>query len=123
MNVTLWVMQVALAVVFAVAGGAKLSQPRMALAGRMQWVTDATDAQVKTVGLLEVLAAIGLVVPPLVHVATFLVPLAAVGVVCLMVGAIVTHIRIGETQTIWFNVLLLLMAAVVAVARFGPYHF
>ncbi len=123
MNVTLWIIQLLLAVVFAVAGTAKVSRPRLALAGRMHWVVDATDAQVKGVGALEILAAIGLVVPPLVHVATFLTPLAAVGVVCLMVGAIVTHLRLGEPQTLGVNVVLLLLAAIVAVARFGPYPF
>ena len=64
MNGTLWILQLALALVFAVAGAAKVSQPRLALAGRMHWVADATDAQVKGVGVLEILAGIGLVVPP-----------------------------------------------------------
>jgi len=81
MDPFLWVIQVLLAVVFAATGTVKLSQPRLALAGRMHWVVDATDAQVKSIGALEILAAIGLVLPPLVHVATFLAPLAAVGVV------------------------------------------
>jgi hypothetical protein len=58
-----------------------------------------------------------------VHVAAFLTPLAAVGVVCLMVGATVTHLRLGEPQSIVVNVVLLLLAAIVAMARFGAYHF
>lgn len=123
MNAVLWGVQVLLALVFAITGTAKLSRPRLALAGRMRWVEDASDAQVKTVGLLEVLAAIGLVAPPLVHIATFLTPLAAVGVVFLMVGAAITHVRIREPQTLWVNALLLLLGAAVALARFGPYHF
>ena len=123
MNVTLWIIQLLLAVVFAVAGTAKVSQPRLALAGRMHWVVDATDAQVKGIGMLEILAAIGLVVPPIVHVATFVTPLAALGVVCLMVGAMVTHLRLGERQTLVVNVVLIVLAAMVALARFGPYQF
>lgn len=123
MNGTLWAIQVLLALVFAVTGAAKLTRPRLALAGRMRWVVDASDAQVKGVGLLEVMAAVGLVFPPLLHIATFLTPLAAVGVVCLMVGAAVTHIRIGEPQTLPVNVVLMVLGAVVAVARFGSYHF
>jgi len=123
MNATLWGIQILLALVFTVTGAAKLTQPRPALAGRMSWVEDASDAQVKTVGLLEVLAAIGLIAPPLLHIATFLTPLAAAGVVLLMIGAAVTHIRIGEPQTLWVNVLLLVLGAAVAIARFGPYHF
>jgi uncharacterized membrane protein YphA (DoxX/SURF4 family) len=75
------------------------------------------------VGTLEVLAAIGLVVPPLVHVATFLTPLAAVGLVVLMGGAVVTHVRRSEAQLSAVNGLLLILAAVVAVGRIGPYPF
>ncbi len=123
MNITLWVIQVLLAVVMAVTGGIKLTQPRPALAGRMSWVVNASDAQVKGIGALEVAASISLLAPPMLHVATFLTPLAAVGVVCLMIGAMLTHVRIGERDRIWVNVLLLLLAAVVAVGRFGPYPF
>ena len=57
------------------------------------------------------------------HVATFLTPLAAVGVVWLMMGAMVTHLSLGERQSLVVNVVLLLLAGIVAMARFGPYHF
>jgi hypothetical protein len=70
-----------------------------------------------------VLAAVGLVVPPLLHIATFLTPLAAVGVILLMLGAGATHLRIGEPRMLIVNGLLLVLATVVAIARFGPYHF
>jgi uncharacterized membrane protein YphA (DoxX/SURF4 family) len=123
MNTTLWVIQVLLAVVMAVTGVMKLTQSRPALAGRMAWVVDVSDVQVKGIGALEVAAAIGLIAPPILHIATFLTPLAAVGVVCLMIGAMVTHVRIGERDRIWVNVLLLVLAAIVAVGRFGPYPF
>ncbi len=49
----------------------KLARPRLAFAGQMGWVEDLGDAQVNGIGALEVLAGIGLVVPPLVGVATF----------------------------------------------------
>lgn len=121
MNVTLWIIQVLLAVVFAATGALKLSRPRMALAGSMSWVVHATDAQVKTLGALELLAAIGLVAPPLTHIATFLTPLAALGVVFLMVGATVTHLRMHEPERVWVTGLLMVLAAFVAVARFAVY--
>jgi hypothetical protein len=123
MNVMLSAIQIVLALVFAVAGATKLWRPRLALAGRMPWVEDMSDVQVKGIGLLEMAAAVGLVAPPLLHVATFLTPLAAVGVILLMLGAAATNLRIGERQILPVNVLLLALAAFVAVARFGPYHF
>lgn len=123
MNVTLWIIQVLLAVVLAATGAIKLIRPRLSLQGQMAWVVEASDAQVKGIGVLEVLAAIGLVAPPALHIATFLTPLAAVGVIFLMIGAMATHFRIGERERIWVNVLLLVLAAAVALGRFGLYPF
>jgi uncharacterized membrane protein YphA (DoxX/SURF4 family) len=123
MNIVLWIIQVLLALIFLAAGSMKLARPRLALAGQLPFVEDFSDAQVKGIGALEVLAAIGLVVPPLVHIATFLTPLAAVGLVLLMAGAAATHLRRHEPQMLAVNGTLLILAAVVAIGRFGPYPF
>jgi uncharacterized membrane protein YphA (DoxX/SURF4 family) len=123
MNIALWIIQLLLAVTFLGSGVNKLARPRLALAGQMPYVQDFSDMQVKGIGTLEVLAAIGLVVPPLLHVATFLTPLAAAGVVLLMGGAAATHVRRREPRMVLVNAVLLILAAVVAVLRFGPYHF
>jgi uncharacterized membrane protein YphA (DoxX/SURF4 family) len=119
MNTALWTIELLLAITFLTSGVNKLARPRLALAGRMPYVEDFTDAQVKGIGALEVLAAVGLVVPPLTKLATFLTPLAAVGLVLLMGGATVTHLRRREPQMMAVNGLLLILAAVVAVGRFG----
>jgi hypothetical protein len=76
---------------------------------------------VRTIGALEVLAGVGLLLPAVTGVATVLVPLAAVGLALLMVGAAATHRRRGELPMIGINAVLLLLAVVVAWARFGPY--
>jgi uncharacterized membrane protein YphA (DoxX/SURF4 family) len=123
MNIALWIVQVLLAMVFLLAGIIKLTQPRPKLAERMAWVQDFSDRQVKAIGSLEILAAIGLTVPAALHIASFLAPLAAAGLVLLMLGAAATHARRSEPQGIATNVVLLLLAAVVALGRFGPYHF
>src|SRR6266540_3214215 len=62
-NVVVWVVQVLLAVAFLGAGAMKVSQPRQRLATNMGWVEDYSDTGVKTVGALEVLAALGLILP------------------------------------------------------------
>ena len=123
MNTTLWTLQFLLAAAFATTGGAKLLRPRLALAGRMPFVVDFSDRQIKGIGMLEVLAAIGLIVPPLLGIGVFLAPLAALGLVGTMIGAALTHIRRGEYLSIAVNGVLLVMAAIVAWGRFGPYHF
>jgi uncharacterized membrane protein YphA (DoxX/SURF4 family) len=121
MNVAVWVLQVLLALAFLVAGVVKSTQPRQKLATSMGWVEDFSDNTVRTIGVLELLAGIGLLLPSVTGVATVLVPLAAVGLALLMLLAALTHRRRGETQMIAVDAVLLLVAVVVAWARFGPY--
>lgn len=123
MNIALWIIQVVLALTFLGSGVTKLSRPHLALVGQLPYVADFSDNQVKGIGTLEVLAATGLIVPPLLHISTFLTPLAAVGLILLMGGAIATHLRRREQQMVAVNSVLLILAAVVAIGRFGPYPF
>jgi uncharacterized membrane protein YphA (DoxX/SURF4 family) len=123
MNVFLWILQVVLAVAFAAAGLAKLTQPKAKLSATMGWVDDFSAGAVKMIGAIEVLAAIGLVLPALTGIAPVLTPLAAVGLVLVMVGAAIVHARRREYPNIAVNVVLLTLAAIVAWGRFGPYAF
>jgi hypothetical protein len=123
-NIVLWVVQGVLAALFLASGGIKLAQSRKQLAGRgMDYVEDFSGGVVKTIGAVEVLAAVGLVLPGLTGIATILVPLAASGLVLVMIGAAITHIRRGEYQGVAINIALLVLAAVAAWGRFGPYAF
>lgn len=123
MQVFLWIVAGLLALAFLAAGGMKLTQPREKLAASMGWVEDFSAPMVKLIGGLEVLAALGLILPGLTGIAPVLTPLAAAGLVLVMIGAIVVHLRRGEHQMIVANAVLLLLAAVVAWGRFGPYAF
>jgi hypothetical protein len=89
----------------------------------MGWVDEMPLGLVRTIGILEILAAVGLILPPLLDIAPILAPLAATGLVLIMIGAIVTHARRHESAYIAGNVVLLLLAAFVAWGRFGPYSF
>ena len=124
MNIVLWIIAGLLAAAFLAGGAMKLAQPREQLAARgLGFVEDFGDGGVKAIGALEVLAGLGLVVPAVTGVAPVLVPLAALGVVLLMIGAMVVHLRRGETQLIVVNVAILALAAVVAWGRLGPQPF
>lgn len=61
--------------------------------------------------------------PPLLGILPGLTPLAAAGLVILMLGTIVFHIRRGEYPNVGFHALLGALAAVVALGRLSPYHF
>ncbi|MEU0316788.1 DoxX family protein [Nocardioides sp. NPDC006273] len=124
MNMLLWVLAGVLAAIFLAAGLRTVLQPKEKLAAAgMGWVVGVNPVAVKALGALEVLAAVGLTLPALVDIAPILVPLAATGLIALMVGAAITHARQRETPMIVLNLVLLAMAAVVAWGRFGPHSF
>ncbi|MFD3417697.1 DoxX family protein [Streptomyces decoyicus] len=122
MNVLLWVLAGVLAVAFLAAGTMKLSQPKQKLAASgMGWTEEVSAGTVKLIGSVEVLAALGLVLPPALGIAPVLAPLASLGLALVMLGAMGVHARRSEAQMIAVNVVLLALAAVVAWGRFGPY--
>jgi uncharacterized membrane protein YphA (DoxX/SURF4 family) len=122
MNIALWIIAGLLALAFLASGVMKLTQPKEKLAASgMGWTEDFSPGMVKMIGALELLAAIGLILPAALDIAPVLVPLAAVGLVVIMIGAAITHARRKEYPMIAINVVLLALAAVVAWGRFGPY--
>ena len=118
MIIALWIVQILLALVFLMAGFMKTTKPKEALQDKMAYVEDFSQGTVRLIGALEILAAIGLVLPVLTGVLPWLTPLAALGLVLTMVGAAITHVRRGEYQMIVGNVALLALAAFVAYGRF-----
>lgn len=123
MNIALWIVQALLAVAFLGAGAMKLTQPKEKLVTSLAWAESFSPTSIKLIGAAEILGALGLVLPALTWIAPVLTPLAAVGLAVVMVGAIVTHGRRGETPMIAVNAVLLALAVFVAWGRFGPYAF
>ena len=118
MGIALWVAQVLLAVAFLGAGATKLSQPKEKLAKNIAWVEDFSQPAVRLIGAVEVLGPIGVVLPALTGILPWLTPLAALGLVLLMVGAALTHLRRKEYGNVAINAVLLVLAAFVAYGRF-----
>jgi hypothetical protein len=124
MDVFLWVAAGLLAAVLLAVGVPKLIKSKAALATAGQgWVEDFPGGAVKAIGALEILAAVGLILPALLDLAPILVPLAATGVVLLMIGAAITHARRGEYKNIALNVVLGILALTIAVFLFGSQSF
>lgn len=121
MIIAVWIASGLLALVNLFAGGMKIATHKSKLGERMGWVEDFGGPTIKVIGALEVLAAIGLIVPPLTGILPILAPLAASGLVILQIGAIITHIRRGEQKAIGVNIVILLLALFVALARFGVF--
>ena len=121
MNIVLWVLQGLLAAAFLMAGLTKVSQPKDKLVKQMGWVEDFSDNAVKGIGAVEILAALGLILPAATGIATILTPLAATGLVVTMILAGIVHVRRDEQSKLPINIVLLILAAIVAWGRFGPY--
>lgn len=90
-NRRLWIAQGIVAAIFLFAGGMKLLTPADVLAAQSHF----PGAFMKFIGVCETLGALGLVLPGLLHVQSRLTPLAATGLVVIMIGAVVTSIIQG----------------------------
>ena len=119
MNIVLWVVQILLALAFLMAGTLKITQPIDKLAARMQWVNSMRPPElVRLIGTLEVLGAIGLILPAVTGIWPWLTPVAGIGLMLTMIGAAMLHARRGEAAHIAPNIILLLLAAFIVIGRF-----
>ncbi|WP_328992259.1 DoxX family protein [Kribbella sp. NBC_01245] len=125
MNVALWIIASLLAVVFLANGLMKLAQPKEKLAASSltSWAEDFSPGAIKAMGALQLAAAIGLTLPAILKIAPIFVPLAALGLVAMMTGAAIVHLRRNEPARIIPNLILIVLAAIVVWGRFGPYTF
>lgn len=121
MNLALWIAAGLLATVFLVAGSTKLfvSRERLARAPGGAWVNDFSGGFVKSLGAVKVLGAVGLIVPGALDVAPVLVPLAAVGLGLIMIGAAIVEFRLRDGRHVAVNLMYLAVIAFVASGRFA----
>ncbi|MFY1573562.1 DoxX family protein [Verrucosispora sp. WMMD703] len=120
MNLALWIAAGLLAAVALAGGISKTFVPKEKLAAHSggEWTGHASVGFVKTLGVLELLAAVGLILPAVLDIAPFMVPVTAVCWILLMVGAMITHARFGQPKLVMLNLVYLLLAAFIAWGRF-----
>ena len=102
-------------------GLVKLTKPREELVDKMAFMEDFTDGPIKAIGALEVLAAVGLILPGITGIAPVLVPLAAIGITLIQTGAVIVHARRSETKQLIMNLVIIAMAVFIAWGRIGDY--
>ncbi|MBD2868632.1 DoxX family protein [Paenibacillus arenilitoris] len=125
MNLALWIATGLLAVVALASGINKTFIPKEKL-GKYpggEWVEDVSVGFLKSLGVLEILAAVGLILPAVIDIAPILVPVTAVCWVLVMIGAIITHLRHGDNKSVVANLIYLALAVFIAWGRFGPESF
>ena len=122
MKIARWIVAGLMAAIYLLSGFGKLLVPRermAAMGDASRWVLDFRPGTLKAIGALEILGALGLILPALLDIAPILVPLAASGLTLIMAGAVTMRIRRGETKTALVDATYLALTAFVAIGRFA----
>ena len=118
LDLGLWSAQVVLALLFGFIGYMKVSQSLTELAGTMPWTMDVPGELVRFIGTMELLGALGLLLPALTRRETYLVPLAGLGLACITGLAVCFHLLRGEIPMAGVPAILTLVGAFIAWGRF-----
>jgi uncharacterized membrane protein YphA (DoxX/SURF4 family) len=113
MNIALWIIQALLALLFLFAGGMKLIMPIEEMTGQIPM----PGLFLRFIGVCEVLGGLGLVLPWLLRIRPGLTPLAAAGLVIIMIGATATTIIIGQVATSILPLMVGILCFFVAYGR------
>jgi hypothetical protein len=113
MNAALWIVQGLLALVFLVGGVTKLVLPIEAMTAEIRL----PGLFLRFIGVAETLGAIGLILPGLLRIRPGLTPLAAAGLVIIMIGATAITVAINGVLTALLPLVVGLAAAFVAYGR------
>jgi uncharacterized membrane protein YphA (DoxX/SURF4 family) len=119
MNIALWIIQGLLAALFLFTGVVKLVLPIEEMTKQMPM----PGLFLRFIGVAEVFGALGLIIPGLTRIQPGLTPLAAAGLVLIMIGATVTMLASGEIAMSLFPLVVGILAAFVAYGRWrlAPY--
>ena len=125
MDTILWIAAGLLALVALAGGITKTFIPKEKLEQNegAAWTRSFSPAFVKTLGVLELLAAAGLILPAVVDVAPVMVPVTAACWIALMIGAMITHGRLGQLKLVMVNAIYTALAVFIVVGRFGTASF
>lgn len=113
MNIALWIVQWLLAALFLWAGGFKLIMPIEEMTKQMPL----PGLFLRFIALCEVLGALGLILPGLTRIRPTLTPLAAAGLVIIMIGAVVATVMTGDIAMTLFPLVTGVLCVFVAYGR------
>ena len=115
MNIALWIIQALLALIFLFSGGTKLVMPIEEMMKQMP--LPLPGLFVRFIAVCEVLGAIGLILPWLLRIRSGLTPLAAAGLVIIMIGATVYTLAAGDVASALMPLVVGILAVFVAYGR------
>jgi len=104
-------LQIVLCGIFLYFGFAKLFLPIEKIESKVTWAKDYSHGRLKLFGFLEVLGAMGLILPTLLDLFPLVVPMSATGLAMVMSGAILVHLRRDEIGMILLNIVIIFLLA------------
>jgi uncharacterized membrane protein YphA (DoxX/SURF4 family) len=118
MSVFLWLVQIVLAAIFLASGMSKLvmSKEKMLATGQTGTASQPLPV-IRFVAVCEILGAAVLILPIALGIDRFLTPLAALGLVVIMLGAARIQIKLGQSRRVAVNIVLLILCLFVAYGR------
>lgn len=116
-TIVLWIAQLLLAAAYGFFGLMKATQPLDQLAQMMTWIPDFPPAFVRTLGVVEMLGAVGLILPALTRIQPRLTTLAALCILIHQFIAVALHLSKGETGVLGLNAVLIALAAFIFWGR------
>ena len=118
LNIVLWVAQVFLAATLIWAASMKLFQPIDKLSTMWPWTAQIPVTYVNLTGIIDLLAALGLILPGLLRIKPRLTAIDSICIIILMICASIFHISRGEASVIGVNIVFAALAAFIAWGRF-----
>lgn len=100
MNVVVWVLQICLAVTFIYFGTLKMFLPIEKIEKKVTWAHDYSVAKLKAFGFLEIIGALGILLPWRLGIFPILTPVAATGLAMVMAGAGMVHLKRDEGENV-----------------------
>jgi uncharacterized membrane protein len=113
----LWTAQILLAAAYGLFGSMKATQPLDQLAAMMKWIPDFPPLFVRTLGVVEILGAIGLILPSRMRIQPRLTIIAALCIIAHQFCAVALHVSRNETDVLGLNVVLIALAAFISWGR------
>lgn len=115
-NRVLWVLQWVVGIYFIVFGIMHFVIPE-GLPGTLSWMYELSDTLHVVSGVAEILGGLGLILPAVTRIFPMLTPLAALGLLIVMAGAVIWHVDRGELQNVAINIFNVVVLAYIAYGR------
>jgi uncharacterized membrane protein YphA (DoxX/SURF4 family) len=117
MNIAVWIVQGLLALGFVYSGWLKAFQHEKAKAS-WGWVKDVSKALVVAIGLIELLGALGIILPQATNILPVLTPIAAIGLASVVLLGALFHVKRKEYRDTGVNIVFFALAIFIAIHRF-----